>query len=202
MKFDRESKVYTVVFTLIITFVFVFVLSWLNTVTSSMVKKNQEIFKIKAVLNAMEIGYTTNDEAISKFKDTVTTEKKDGYELFKANVNGKEVYAIVFNGSGLWGNISGVLAVNSDVSEIVGIDFISQSETPGLGGRIEESWFKNQFRGEKVVNNGIIVSTTKAPDSKEDGVVDAITGATLTSKSIEKIIQTYIPILKKLLGVN
>ncbi|ANE40983.1 FMN-binding protein [Fervidobacterium sp. SC_NGM5_O18] len=202
MRFDRDSKVYTVIFTFIVSFAFLVVLSGLNVMTSQQVKKNQELFMIRAVLNAMGIPYTSDDEAIDIFKSKVTMETKDSYNLFSAEVDGEKVYAILFNGSGLWGNISGVLAVNSDVSRIVGIDFISQSETPGLGGRIEESWFKEQFRNEAIVNGKVLVSTTKVPDSKDDGQVDAITGATLTSKSIEKIIATYIPILKSLLGVN
>ncbi|MFN3328980.1 MAG: FMN-binding protein, partial [Fervidobacterium pennivorans] len=193
---------YTVIFTFIVSFAFLVVLSGLNVMTSQQVKKNQELFMIRAVLNAMGIPYTSDDEAIDIFKSKVTMETKDSYNLFSAEVDGEKVYAILFNGSGLWGNISGVLAVNSDVSRIVGIDFISQSETPGLGGRIEESWFKEQFRNEAIVNGKVLVSTTKVPDSKDDGQVDAITGATLTSKSIEKIIATYIPILKSLLGVN
>jgi Na+-transporting NADH:ubiquinone oxidoreductase subunit C len=202
MRFDRDSKVYTVIFTFIVSFAFLVVLSGLNVMTSQQVKKNQELFMIRAVLNAMGIPYTSDDEAIDIFKSKVTMETKDSYNLFSAEVDGEKVYAILFNGSGLWGNISGVLAVNSDVSRIVGIDFISQSETPGLGGRIEESWFKEQFRNEAIVDGKVLVSTTKVPDSKDDGQVDAITGATLTSKSIEKIIATYIPILKSLLGVN
>ncbi len=202
MRFDRDSKVYTVIFTFIVSFTFLVILSGLNVMTSQQVKKNQELFMIRAVLNAMGIPYTSDEEAIGLFKSKVTMEMKDSYNLFSTEVDGEKVYAILFSGSGLWGNISGVLAVNSDVSRIVGIDFISQSETPGLGGRIEESWFKEQFRNEAIVDGKVLVSATKVSDSRDDGQVDAITGATLTSKSIERIIATYIPILKSLLGVN
>uniref|UniRef100_A0A7C5U603 FMN-binding protein n=1 Tax=Fervidobacterium nodosum TaxID=2424 RepID=A0A7C5U603_9BACT len=202
MTLNRESKIYTVVFTVIVTFLFVFILSGLNTFTSDMVKKNQEIFKIKAILNAFGLSYVSNDEAMEKFKSEVSKLDVKDYELYKVIMNGQEIYAVVFSGSGLWGNITGVLAVDKDVSRIVGIDFISQSETPGLGGRIEEAWFKEQFKGEQIKDDGIIVSTTKVPDSKDDSMVDAITGATLTSKSIENIIRTYVPVLKQLLGVN
>ncbi|AMW32602.1 FMN-binding protein [Fervidobacterium islandicum] len=202
MKFDRESKVYTVVFTFITSFIFLVVLSGLNVLTAQQVKRNQELFTIRAVLNAMGIQYASDEDAINTFNSKVKVETKDSYKVFSSEVNGDMIYAILFSGSGLWGNISGVLAVNSDVSKVVGIDFISQSETPGLGGRIEENWFKEQFRNESIVDGKVGVSTTKVPDSKDDGQVDAITGATLTSKSIEKIIATYIPILKSLLGVN
>lgn len=202
MKLDRDSKVYTIIFTFVSSFLFLIILSGLNILTAQQVKKNQQLFTIRAVLNAMGISYTNDEEAIKIFNSQVRSEEKDSYRIFSANVNGEKVYAILFTGSGLWGNISGVLAVNNDVSRIVGIDFISQNETPGLGGRIEEDWFKSQFRNESIINDKVIVSTTKVSDSKDDGQVDAITGATLTSKSIEKIIAVYVPIIKELVGVK
>ncbi|MFN3692114.1 MAG: FMN-binding protein [Fervidobacterium sp.] len=199
---NKESKFYTVLFTFVVTFIFVFVLSSLNNFTSQKAKENQQIFKVKAILNAVGIQYSSNQEAMEKFKSSISRVEITGYELYKTIVENGEVYAIVFNGSGLWGNISGVLAVDKNVTKIVGIDFVSQSETPGLGGRIDEKWFKEQFRNEKIINNSIVLSTTKAKESKDDGMVDAITGATLTSKYVEKIIKEYIPILKQLLGVS
>lgn len=199
---NKESKVYTVLFTFIITFVFVFILSGLNMLTVHMVKNNQELFKVKAILNAVGISYNSNEEAMEKFRSSILKVDVGEYELYKVVVNDEELYAIVFRGSGLWGNITGVLAVDKNISRVVGIDFISHSETPGLGGRIDENWFKEQFKNEKIVNDAVVLSTIKVSDLKDDGIVDAITGATLTSKAVEKTIKEYISILKKIMGVN
>ncbi|MEN6516309.1 MAG: FMN-binding protein, partial [Fervidobacterium sp.] len=152
MKIDRESRFYTIVFTFIITFAFVIVLSLINNATEPTVKKNQELLKVKAILNAMGISYQSDNEALNKFRSDVQQVANDKYEIYKANSSGGEIYALIFSGSGLWGTITGVLAVDSSLSTIKGIDFISQSETPGLGGRIEENWFKDQFRDEKVAD--------------------------------------------------
>jgi len=202
MKIDRENKVYTIAFTFIITFAFVIVLSLINNATEPTVKKNQELLKVKAILNAMDISYLSDDEALDKFRNDVQKVENDKYEIYKTTSGGEEIYALIFSGSGLWGTITGVLAVDSSLSTIKGIDFISQSETPGLGGRIEENWFKDQFRDEKVSSGMISVSVTKTDGSKEDGKVDAVTGATLTSKSVEKIVNDSLAKLREVLGVK
>jgi len=202
MKIDRENKVYTIAFTFIITFAFVIVLSLINNATEPTVKKNQELLKVKAILNAMDISYLSDDEALDKFRNDVQKVENDKYGIYKTTSGGEEIYALIFSGSGLWGTITGVLAVDSSLSTIKGIDFISQSETPGLGGRIEENWFKDQFRDEKVADGMVSVSVTKTDGSKEDGKVDAVTGATLTSKSVEKIVNDSLVRLREVLGVK
>lgn len=200
----REGRVYTIIFTFIISFMFVFVLAVANELTKDTVAKNQELFQIKAILSAMGIDYQNDDDAFQKYNSLVETETIEDKIIYNANINGEEVYATIFSGSGLWGTITGVLAVNNDVSRIVGIDFISQNETPGLGGRIEEEWFKEQFSGLKLVDNKIqVVRGEGSGDyNYENGKVDAITGATRTSESIEKIVNDTISELKEILGVN
>lgn len=195
MRVDRESRTYTVVFSFLVTFAFVLVLSALNVATAKIVDSNQRLFKIKAVLNALGLTYDSDSHAVEMFE---SLKKLDGRtsEIYVANVDGVKRYAIVFHGSGLWGPISGVLAVEKDLQTIAGLDFISQSETPGLGGRIEEPWFKEQFVGERASDEGIVVSVVKTDGTKGDGKVDAITGSTLTSKAIERIVNATLAQLK------
>jgi len=57
---------------------------------------------------------------------------------------------------------------------------VSNTETPGLGSRIEEDFFTNRFEG-------LSVSDVKL--SKEGGKVDAITGATISSKAVTDAVQ-------------
>jgi len=78
--------------------------------------------------------------------------------------------------------------VDSEASKILGIEFYRHSETPGLGGRITEEWFQNQFAGldlggnekEEKIFRLRPRSTRKAPND-----LDAITGATQTSIAVE-----------------
>jgi Na(+)-translocating NADH:ubiquinone oxidoreductase C subunit len=81
--------------------------------------------------------------------------------------------------------ISIFICVEPDMETLKGIEVLDHSETPGLGGRITEESFKKQFVGKKVKPNLLIVKERKAANPNE---VDAITGATNTSKGIEAFI--------------
>lgn len=81
--------------------------------------------------------------------------------------------------------ISLFICVESDLETLKGIEVLDHSETPGLGGRMTEEQFKNQFIGKKLKPPLIVVRGKKAEASNE---VDAITGATNTSKGIEAFI--------------
>lgn len=184
---NREGTFYTIVFVFVVSFAFVFVLSLTNQATIEQVELNQEIVRQGAILAAMGIEAQGTDEIQEKY-DSVAADPDAG--LYVATVNGQVVYGTEFAGPGLWGTIEGVLAVTASISEIVGIEIVSDNETPGLGGRINEPWFKDQFRGEQVTGGGLKV-TPMAGDGDPDrsnGTVDAITGATRTSDSIEAIV--------------
>jgi Na+-transporting NADH:ubiquinone oxidoreductase subunit C len=99
-------------------------------------------------------------------------------------------YGFSFRGLGFWAPIEGILAVTPDMSETIGIKIVQQSETPGLGGRITEPVFTEQFR------KGVLVSPREGGDTIVVGAdggdnprhVDAITGATQTSMAMERIL--------------
>ncbi|MDN5341636.1 FMN-binding protein [Oceanotoga sp. DSM 15011] len=200
----KQSKSYTIIFTFIVSFIFVFVLALANELTKEQIVKNQQLFERKAVLNAFGIIYENDDEAFEKYEDTIKIEKYNDEILYEYEKNDEKFYGFKFTGNGLWGTITGILAVNSDVSQILGIDFISHNETPGLGGRIEEEWFKDQFKNEKIINNNIkvIVGGGEGDLDKENSEIDSITGATRTSESVQKITNDTIYKIKTILGVN
>ncbi len=184
---NKEGTIYTIVFVFIVSFAFVFLLSLTNQATIEQVELNQEIVRQGAILSAMGIEAEDSEEIQEKY-DTVATDPDAG--LYVATVNGQLVYGTQFAGPGLWGTIEGVIAVTADLREIVGIEIVSDNETPGLGGRINEPWFKDQFRGERVTADGIDV-THIAGDGDPDrvnGLIDGITGATRTSDSMEAIV--------------
>ena len=75
------------------------------------------------------------------------------------------------------------MGVSSDLAQITGLVFTDQSETPGLGGRIDELAYREQFRGLK-----ISPGTKLAYGNQGGSQIDAITGATLTSNSVMRIL--------------
>jgi electron transport complex protein RnfG len=65
--------------------------------------------------------------------------------------------------------------------DVEAIDILSQSETPGLGAKIDTPDFKNRFAGRKV-------SGTKWKVVKDGGDIDAITAATISSRAVTEAV--------------
>ncbi|MFW5716242.1 MAG: FMN-binding protein [Spirochaetota bacterium] len=192
---NKEGTGYTIAFVFIVSFAFVFLLSMTNQVTIERVRLNQEISRQGAILSAMSIEATGIEEIQSEY-ERVTGDRDDG--LYVARVDGETVYAKEFAGAGLWGTISGVIAVTADFDRIVGLEIVEDNETPGLGGRINEPWFKNQFEGERIPQDGIDVEAVEGEGdpNPDNGVVDGITGATRTSDAMEAIVNNQLEELR------
>jgi electron transport complex protein RnfG len=101
-------------------------------------------------------------------------------------------YCILAKGGGYQGEIKILIAVSPDKEKILGIKILESVETPGLGARINEDWFQKQFRN-KLVKIGVKLVKRK-PEEKNE--VQAITGATISSSSVVRIVNN---ICKKIL---
>lgn len=194
----KDSLLYTVVFTFTITFIFVFILAVTHELTAEKVNRYKRISETKAYLSAAGIEVGPYENPQEKFYKIFGSEYPDK-EVLTASINGEKILISRFSGKGLWGTISGVMATNDKVDKIMGIEVISHSETPGLGGRIEESWFLKQFKGEKVTGNiKVVMGSGRGDTIHTNSSVDGITGATRTSESVENIINKKLIQLKDL----
>lgn len=213
---NRNSLLYTVVFSVIIAFVFVLGLSFVNDLTKDTVIENTNKATSRAVLTALRVDFT-NENVLEKFSSleklddnlSVVSAELSFKEQIEAvqyyrytKAGGETLYAIPFSGSGLWGTISGVLGIRSNLSEIIGIEIISHNETPGLGGRIDEDWYKDQYKDEQIRNFRIdlTASSSGGDSNKNNSLIDGITGATRTSESMIVIVNNAIQELQNALG--
>ncbi|MCF7929014.1 MAG: FMN-binding protein [Spirochaetales bacterium] len=197
---NKQSILYTVVFTFVVGFLFVLLLSLTHERTREMVERNQELSRRRALLSALDISYSSEAEVSEKYNTEIEPFERDQTQLYRYQSDSGTAVAKPFSGSGLWGTIRGYIAVSRDLDRIVGLEIVSQNETPGLGARIDEAWFKNQFRGEKIGQGGIRVGAGGEGDQDADNAeVDGVTGATRTSDSIETIINSEINKLENLL---
>ncbi|MFO7931493.1 MAG: NADH:ubiquinone reductase (Na(+)-transporting) subunit C [Thermodesulfobacteriota bacterium] len=118
-----------------------------------------------------------------------------------------ENYIIPFESQGLWGKIYGYMALENDGSTVAGFTVYEHSETPGLGGEIDQQWFQENFEGKKIVDrqgNFVSIGVAKGrverqvPEEKERHYVDGISGATLTGRylsgGLEKTLSRYEPV--------
>lgn len=191
---NKNSMGYTIVFIFIVSFAFVFLLSLTNMVTVGQIEANQELARKRAILSAMSIDFQGEQDVREKYEQ-IAGDVQEG--LYVHEAPDRTVYAKRFIGAGLWGSIEGFLAVTSDLQRIVGIEIVDQNETPGLGGRITEPWFTEQFRNERIPTDGFEVTAGGDGDENRDnGAVDGVTGATRTSESIEQIVRAEIDALQ------
>lgn len=106
--------------------------------------------------------------------------------------SGKINYIFPVSGVGLWGPIWGYIALNADLNTIDGVVFDHKSETPGLGAEITTPAFEDQFIGKTIYNNGkyVGIAVLKGAGSSKGNVhaVDAISGGTITSRSVQNMI--------------
>ncbi|HHY09055.1 MAG TPA: FMN-binding protein [Firmicutes bacterium] len=138
------------------------------------------------ILKVLGLDYdTTNIE--ENFAENVVIEEIDDLVLYKA-ANGR--VAFNFEGMGFQDNIKGLLSLDPVEKKIGGLVILEQQETPGLGGRISEEAFLEQFKG-LVFEPQIVILPTGRTASKPYEV-DGITGATMTGNALEAMLRKNI----------
>ncbi|MCK8060331.1 MULTISPECIES: FMN-binding protein [unclassified Fusibacter] len=171
------------------------ILGYVNTITKHQIDVNYNFERQKSILYTFDI-------------DTVDKSKEEIYSLFNSNLIENRLrgihyytyyqdenligYSFPFTANGLWGSISGFIAMDNELKKLLGLVFVDHEETPGLGARIDELWFKEQFRGLDISGEREYVYFG------EDGL-DAITGATITVNSISVVLNDSILEIKKII---
>ncbi len=114
------------------------------------------------------------------------------YKVFDGNHN--EIgYALPFEGNGFQGKIRLMIGVKDDLEHMVGLEILEQVETPGLGTKVTEDNFTNQFED---LSTEPKVDWVKGKAPSKSNEIQAITGATISSKSVVKIINDGIAKLR------
>lgn len=179
----KKSFSYPILFMAIITAVFTFILAFLNYSTADKIDFLQKTELREKILYVFDIPINSEDpeEIADIFNQNIREEDYKNQTIYYIEENGSpKAYAFPVSGSGLWGSIEGYVGISSDYDTIIGLDFTSHSETPGLGGRISEEEYKGQFRDLELKSQDDYLIYKPSPG----GNLDAITGATLTSKSV------------------
>lgn len=183
-KNKRHSRYsYSIGFMVLITIIMVGALALVNEATEARIQQNIEVKTQEKVLEAANLlpENGTDQEIQSLFSDSFSTQTWNETILYQLDAS---VFVLPVSGSGLWGTVSGYMGIDFETGTILGLSFISHSETPGLGGRIEEPEFLDQF------NNLLLPAK---PDyliyrPKPGGNIDAISGATGTSNAVRNFL--------------
>ena len=201
-----NEKIKMIVFVLVLGAVLTTALSWVDAVTEPYIAKNKVKKLQESVLTAAGIDYTdeSRESVFSKdveerlFPEEVQDKgaEEDEKKKYYVMSDGKVVFE--FHGMGLQGPVHGAIALDKDLETIKGLTIIHQEETPGLGGRIGEAPFLNQFKDKKLFPEFLIQSPGKASGDNE---IDGISGATLSCMALEEMLnkesKKYIPAIKE-----
>ena len=100
------------------------------------------------------------------------------------------------HGYGLWSTLYGFIALEPDFNTIAGLGFYQHAETPGLGGEVDNPAWKAQWPGKKIYANGQpeIELVKQKSDNPQAAVyqVDALSGATLTSRGVTNLLHFWL----------
>jgi electron transport complex protein RnfG len=96
------------------------------------------------------------------------------------------------SGGGFAGSIDLLVARDAQADRIVGLDVLGQKETPTVGDKITRPDFRQKFLGRKTTSPVVVV---KRPPKGEDEI-EAISGATISSRSVSAIVNEAISDLR------
>lgn len=197
-KDKNKERAYTVFFMFGITFAFMSVLTFVYLLTKDTIIQNESLVLKKAVLAAAGIEFPQKApvQEIDKYFNENVREIKDHqnrilyYEIVSPqDPSTLKGYVFITDGSGLWGTITAAVGINKKLEKMTGIEFLKQNETPGLGARITEDWFRNQFVNKMFPLKMVPEQQNNTdPQGVDDDQFQAVTGATITSAAIRNII--------------
>jgi electron transport complex protein RnfG len=118
---------------------------------------------------------------------------KEAYRGFKADTLQGYVFQVSSKGYG--GDISVTVGIDKD-GKITGVRIGENKETPGLGAKAAEPRFKSQL--ENIVPGGLL-KVVKGEKTKPEEI-EAISGATITSKAVVKAVQAAVDAVSAIAG--
>ncbi len=154
------KNAFPIIMLTIVVAVCVSLLTYVDSCTRDRIRA-QEDEAFKVMLTEMFPEMSRYEE----LKDDIYTVYSDGSQLG---------YAFLAIGKGYGGDIN-ILVGLSDATTVKGIKIISQTETPGLGTRVTEPFFTDQFAGIAIEDIAL---------SQDGGKIDAITSSTISSSAV------------------
>ena len=123
---------------------------------------------------------------------------KGGQALyFTAKEKGGDIagYAFEAEGGGFADKIVLLVAVDQSMENLLGIAILKTNETPGFGDKIKNPPFKDQFSNCPIQEKLVVVKTGER--SKADREIVSISGATISSEAVTKIVNDAVIEMKR-----
>lgn len=204
---NKKSPAYVLTFMALICLVFGTGVSFVHYATQGLLEKNSAMHRNRVLSHAFRLEVAgTSAEAYQRAvaAELAALEIPDGdrvRRVYRRTTPGQESLGFEFGGMGFWGPIHGVIVLTPDLLQVLNIQFYEHQETPGLGARIEEPWFTDQFEGLQIAwddpaDRRIVVGASPVPDARNR--VDSITGATQTSMALGRFLNEELARIREL----
>jgi Na+-transporting NADH:ubiquinone oxidoreductase subunit C len=141
-------------------------------------------------------------EKVNIGKNYKMAPEKRLYPVFMFHTEGNEdnveSYVLPVYGAGLWDEIWGYVALETDLNTIGGVTFSHRGETPGLGARITNLAVQQRYQGKEIFDesgNLQSVSMQKGEGkdySSDKHKVDGLSGATITANGVNNMLKNYL----------
>jgi Na+-transporting NADH:ubiquinone oxidoreductase subunit C len=108
-----------------------------------------------------------------------------------------ESVVLPIEGKGLWSTLYGFVALDTDLTTIVGLTYYEQKETAGLGGEVDNPRWKALWPGRKAFDDDgataiHVVKGVAGPVAEAPYAVDGLSGATITSRGVTYMLQFWL----------
>jgi len=150
----------------------------------------QELTFVKGPAVASILEGVSNDPIADRFK----IKDQDAERSFFVGIFDGKANTLAFEtfGKGFGGPIGLVVGVNIDDDKIIGVGVSTHKETPGVGSRAKtEPEFAARFKGLSILDVPVKVKA-------DGGQIDAISGATYTSRGVAEAVTHAGSIYKRL----
>ena len=204
MKLNTNSNSYIIIYSAILVVIVAFLLAFVYQALKPMQDANVALDVKKQILYSLNIRDLDGAEAEAKYAEVVKEEKDaDGQKLYQCEIDGQQILVASMKGMGLWGGISGYMAVKTD-GTVYGAYFNHESETAGLGAEIKDSQaWQEKFKGKKIFGeNGDMAIAIVKKVANPESEVDCVTGATLTSNGVSDMLREGLKCVKFLKEQN
>lgn len=191
-KLNTNSNAYIILYSTVLVVIVAFLLAFVSSSLKDKQEANVALDVKKQILNSLNLRGLDDAAAEAKYSEVVKAEQEiDGQKFYTCEVDGEQIVVVSLKGMGLWGGISGYVALHGeDEVTVYGAYFNHESETAGLGAEIKDSQaWQEKFIGKKVFDSDeVALSVVKKVDDPETQV-DCVTGATLTSNGVNDMIK-------------
>ena len=198
-KLNTNSNAYIIIYSSVLVIIVAFLLAFVYQALKPMQDANVALDMKKQILYSLNIRNLDGAEAEAKYKEVVKEEKViNGQKLYACQMGDQLVVVVALKGMGLWGGISGYLAIDEN-DKVYGAYFNHESETAGLGAEIKDSQeWQEKFIGKSIfdANGNVALSVVKKVEDPNTQV-DCVTGATLTSNGVDAMIKDCLKKIKE-----